>query len=324
MTAYIDTMAYTGETPWHGLGRKVEPDLNTNEMLIAAGLDWTVSKRKLLACKEMGPNYEVPNFFALTRDSDDRVLSIVGNNYKPVQNTEAMDFFQKFVAAGNMTMETAGSLKNGQFIWGLAKINKSFQINKEDIVEGHLLLMSPHLFGMSMIFQFTPVRVVCWNTLNMALGSSLKGKPGSYRVPHSRKFNDSVKKAAELALGLANNQMDEFSEAAKHLSTKRVMENELQSYFYQVASFPEPNNETANDDHKDPKVIRLFQKALINAPGQQIDTTRGTWWGAVNAVTYVVDHQLGRTRDNGLTSAWFGQAALMKRKALHLALKAAA
>jgi phage/plasmid-like protein (TIGR03299 family) len=328
MTAYVETMAYAGDTPWHGLGTAVDNNLSTDEMLVTASLNWTVSKRKLLASSgelnlpsELTP---VPGFFALTRDSDDHVLSVVGNNYKPVQNAEAMDFFKKFVDAGQMQMETAGSLKHGQYIWGLAKINKSFQIGHEDVVDGYLLLSSPHIFGMSMVFQFTPVRVVCWNTLNMALGSNLKGKPGSYRVPHSRLFNANVKAAAKLALGLANNQMDEFAEAAKHLSTKYVKQDDLQSYFYQVADLNQPDVSEANDNHKDPKVVRLFQEALENAPGQQLDTTAGTWWGAVNAVTHVVDHGMGRTRDNGLTSAWFGWGSMMKRKALHLALKAAA
>lgn len=318
MVDAVESMAYAGKTPWHGLGTKVENSLTTDEMLVAAGLDWTVSKRRLWAEAD-NTAIQVPGYFGLTRDKDNHVLSIVGSKYKPVQNTDAMDFFNRFVSAGKMQMETAGSLHNGQYIWGLAKINKTLEVGSGDVIDGYLLLMSPHIFGWSMVFQFTPVRVVCWNTLNMALGSNLKGKPGSYRVPHSRLFDANVKRAAEEALGLANNQMQEFVDAAKHLSTKRVSNEEVTTYFHEVANLPESDED---EDKKAPKVVRMFQECLENGPGQRLDTSLGTWWGAVNAVTYVADHELGRTRDNGLTSAWFGQAALMKRKALHLALKA--
>lgn len=323
MSDEVETMAWASSQgrPWHGLGNEVRDDMSVDEMLIASGLNWHVEKRKIqwMLGKERGP---VSGHFALTRREDDHVLTIIGSNYKEVQNEESFDFFKKYVNAGHMKMATAGSLKEGQYTWALAQIEKEFAINKKDRIQSYLLMMSPHLFGMSMIFQWTPICVVCWNTLNMALGSSLKGKPGSYRVPHSRYFNDETKKNAEIALGLANEQMDEFAEAAKVLSTKRIKDEELKGYFWEVSSLPQPKEE--DEEKKEPKLIRLFNEAFVSSPGQELPSREGTWWGAVNSVTYVVDHELGRTRDNGLTNAWFGQAALMKRKALHVALKIAA
>src|SRR5712671_4331601 len=173
MSHEVETIAYNRvEVPWHGLGNPTSGDRTPEEMCEDAGILWTVSKRDLRWTDNKGRLGAVPKFQALVRDSDDHVLSVIGKNWKPTQNTEAMDFFSKFVAAGQMKMETAGSLKNGQYIWGLARIDKSFYVdqNKTDEVMSYLLMMSPHLFGCSMVFQYTGTRVVCWNTLNMALG----------------------------------------------------------------------------------------------------------------------------------------------------------
>ena len=335
MSAFVESMAYKGEVPWHSLGNQVTGDMTPEEMAVVAGIDWTVSKRPLMAAggfdKDGNADFEnmirVKDQFAITRDSDNRVLSLAGRNYKPVQNLEAMDFFKRFTDAGHMELETAGSLKDGQFIWALAKIGEKFNVGKkkDDIIEGYLLLMSPHLFGYSLVAQFTPIRVVCWNTLNLALGSSLRGKGDkTFRMPHSKAFNDTTKAQAEEALGIARSQFDEFAEAATHLSSIKMNDEQVRNYFFDVLTISEEKRVEAINDGRMPANLQKFEDALIKGPGAKLASAKGTLWGALNAVTYVADHEMGRTRDIGLSNAWLGDSSRMKRKALDLAVKLAA
>lgn len=332
MVAAVETMAYAGETPWHGLGNKVSNNLTPAQMLKAAKLDWPVEKRELMYATKKGGGtpIKVDGKFALVRGTDDRLLSIIGATYKPVQNEVVMDFFKKFVLAGHMKMETAGALHGGQYIWALARLGNDFTLGKEDEVRGFLLLSQPHVLGKAMVIQFTPIRVVCWNTLTFALGSDLKGKPGSFRMPHSIAFNDAVKKRAEEALGLSKHQMDEFKQAATLLSKKKAKPEDVESYFCEVLKFdPKTAAKKAKGkkgeeaEIKVPRMLPKLQLALTHAPGAQMPTALGTWWGAANAVTYVVDHELGRDQSASLRTAWLGAKAALKRRAVGLAIKRA-
>jgi phage/plasmid-like protein (TIGR03299 family) len=247
-----------------------------------------------------------------------------------VQNDIAFEFFTKFVKAGHMNMETAGSLHGGQYIWGLARIGKDFKLAGKDEVRGFLLLCQPHILGKAMVIQFTPIRVVCWNTLNFALGSDLKGKPGAFRMPHSLNFNDSVKASAEIALGLAGNQMEEFQAAATLLSKKKAKPEAVADYFNAVLKFDpkkaEKKKAKKGDDEdagKEPRMLVKMRKALTHSPGATLPSAAGTWWGALNAVSYVVDHELGRDQSAALRTAWMGSKAGLKRRAVLLAVEAA-
>lgn len=320
----VDTMSFTGATPWHGLGFKVGNNLSPAQMLKAAKIDWTVSKRPMYFQKADGESEYIKGEFALVRDSDETFLSAVGSTWKPVQNDASIEFFKKFVVAGHMTMETAGSLQNGKYVWALAKIGADFTLGKEDEVKGYLLMSNPHVHGKSRLYQFTPIRVVCWNTLNFALGAGLKGNAGAFRMSHATEFNDDVKAQAEVALGLAKEQMAEFKVAATLLSKKKAKPEAVEEYFCEVLQF-DPKNAVKNKDEsiREPKMLSLFRTALTHAPGQQMPTALGTWWGPINAVTNVVDFQIGRDRGASLRTAWMGQKSSLKRRAFDLAIKAA-
>ena len=169
MVAAVESMAYAGEVPWHGLGTKVSDDLSPNQIMVKAGLDWQVNKVPTYA--RVG-ELEVPTGQeALVRSSDNKVLTQVGKNWYPVQNEEAFEFFSEYCLAGDMSMETAGSLRDGKMVWGLAKVKESFDIGKNDQVDSYLLFANPHEYGKSIDIRFTPIRVVCNNTLSMALAS---------------------------------------------------------------------------------------------------------------------------------------------------------
>src|SRR5262245_31150380 len=126
MPHMIETMAYTNEVPWHGLGfSRTEGFKNVDQLLIDAKLDWTVEREPLMVRDH---NIEIEGFAALMRSSDKKVLDIVGSRYVPIQNREVFEFFVEFVTAGKATLETAGSIRGGKYVWCLAKLNQDFKL----------------------------------------------------------------------------------------------------------------------------------------------------------------------------------------------------
>lgn len=327
MVAAVDSMAYANEPPWHGLGNAVSNKLTPEQMLKAAGLDWKVELREMSYAAANGKDrLIVPGKKALVRADNDKILSVVGSVYKPVQNEAVLDFFKKFVVAGHMKMETAGSLHSGQYIWALARLGSDFKLGKDDAVHGYLLLCNPHVFGKAMMLQSTSIRVVCWNTLTWALGSDLRGRGDRFAMPHSVEFTDAVRAKAEVALGFAKNQMDQFKEMATLLSKKKAPAAEVEEYFCEVLRFDPKKAEKKKEDSVDvlePRMLPKLRKALLTAPGATLRTAEGTWWGALNAVTQVIDHGVGRDQDASLRTAWFGVKAGIKRNAAELAVKRA-
>lgn len=305
-------MAYAGDVPWHGHGTRVSPDLTPIQMLEAAGLNWTVDPVELFA--EVNGKKVRTRHSALVRSSDDKVLDVISNDWKPCQNEDAFQFFNDFVAAGDMEMHTAGSLKGGTIIWALAAVKESFELfGGKDRVDAYLHFTNPHQYGSSIDVRFTPIRVVCNNTLTLSLGMKSKN---SVQVSHRREFNpDEVKEA----LGVAKEKLAKYKEMAEYLSQRRYTEESITDYFKRV--FPIL---TKDEDKKDDlsKSATLALDVLDNQPGAEFGA--GTWWNGFNAVTYMTDHLIGRTADTRLTSAWYGANKSLKTRALELAVDMAA
>ena len=304
MAHMIETIAYAGEVPWHGLGHPVPPDLSPSQMLKAASLDWTV--RKVPAFSNIdGQNVNV-GVSALVRSSDNSVLDVVSNDWNPLQNEQAFEFFHEYCEAGDMEMNTAGSLRDGQIVWALAKVKDSFDLFKGDEVESYLLLTNPHKFGQSIDVRFTPIRVVCNNTLTLSLNEKVER---SIKKSHRAVFKpDEVKES----LGIATHKLAKYKEMAAFLGSKRYTESKLRDYFKEV--FP---SLAKTKDYS-----RAASKALEvihTQPGANY--AEGSWWQAFNAVTYLTDHKLGRTADSRLTSAWFGPNKNLKIRALEAAVE---
>lgn len=307
MVAAVESMAYIGEAPWHKLGVKIEEEnITTKKMLKISGLDWEVEKQAIFTKSGKTINDK----FALVRSSDDSVLSLVGSSYKPVQNATALEFFNEFVKNGAMKMETAGSLCGGQFVFALASIQHSFGLKagrgREDEVKGYLLFSSPHLIGHSLNVMFTPIRVVCMNTLAAALRTESGGK---FTLYHSQKFDPEI---AKRALGLAKGQLDFFGEEAKFLSAKKYKDEDVENYFNQL--WPLKGN---NTEEKSNTAIAALQ-LLDQQPGA--DLFPGTWWNALNVVTFITDHLAARNDNNRMRRAWFGNGRLLKQQALKKAI----
>ena len=337
MAHAVETMAYAGELPWHGLGVKVEDNLTPDEMLVAAGLDWTVSKRHLFTHSE--PNVEnsnevipVNDYYVLVRDSDNKTFGPCGPKFVPSQNADAFKFFEKFTSVGDMSMDTAGALKGGEQVWGLAKINDGFTLPGDDRVLGYLLVSVSHKWGKANEIRFTPIRVVCNNTLTYALAD--KTRP-SFKMPHLTALDAEVFKSAEEALGIAGDRMKDFKESAEFLSSKNYTSQNVVSYISELFQ-PELLEQQKNiEQMSDIKAIATRQsmvdefkripamvhQALEEQPGANLKSSKGTWWGAANAVTFIVDHKWGHDRDAALHNAWFGNRASLKQKAISKAVE---
>lgn len=309
MSHEIETMAYAGEVPWHGLGVPVSNNLSVDEMLKAANLDWEVKKLPMEYCfDDDGTIIKVPNQMALVRATDGRYLSSVGPNWKPLQNNEAFSFFKEFVELGSMEMHTAGSLQNGKIIWALAKISSSgYEVVPDDFVEQYLLLVNPHKRGMAIEVRATDIRVVCKNTMAM----SLRGA-SSYRITvnHNQAWDEDYVKEM---LGLAHEVSNTYREKSTFLASKRFDDATIEEYINRI--FPHSNGDS---DELSKNANRAFE-VLSTQPGAEF--AEGSWWQAFNAITYLTDHELGRDTASRLNSAWFGQNRTRKEKALELAVE---
>lgn len=307
-------MAYrkSNGLPWHGLGVPVSDDMTPEQMMKAAGVDWKVNKVETYAAVPDGADtkYIPTGMQALVRETDGKVLTQVGTGWNPVQNEEAFSFFEEFVKTGDMQMDTAGSLKDGQIVWALADIKDGFTLFGGDEVKGYLLFSNPHIYGKTVDIRFCLQRVVCNNTLTMALNE--KNQP-SVRVNHRSQFDPERVKEV---LGLSHNRVEKFKQAAEYLGSKSFIQSDLENYFGRVFGFSQK---------EDKKLSRTAEKALEiveTQPGAEYKP--GTYWQAFNAVTYMTDHELGRSNDTRLTSSWFGTNAKKKLDALEHALEMAA
>jgi phage/plasmid-like protein (TIGR03299 family) len=302
-------MAYreSAGLPWHGLGTPVSDLMTPQAMMIAAGLDWSVEKVPTFIDYN-GSKVETGQE-ALVRSTDGKILTQVGKGWNPVQNSEAFDFFADFVKAGDMIMDTAGSLKEGQIVWAMADVKDGFSLFNGDEVNGYLLFSNPHQYGKAIDIKFMMTRVVCNNTLAVALNE--KGMP-SVRINHRSEFDAEMVKQT---LGISHNKIEKFKEAAEFLGSKRYTDETLKRFFGNI--FGESNRE-------DRDLSRTAQQAMECVENQPGDNFRpGTWWNAYNAVTYMADHKLGRTADTRMASAWFGTNAKRKIDALDLAVEMA-
>jgi phage/plasmid-like protein (TIGR03299 family) len=313
MVAAVETMAYAGEVPWHGLGTKVPNDLSTDDFLKEAQLDWQV--QKIPSFVNLSGEPKRTGSFSLVRSSDNKILAPhVGEGWNPVQNKEAFDFFSEYVEAGDMEMHTAGSLQDGKIVWALAKIKQGFELFKGDEVENYMLFSNPHKFGKAIDIRMTPIRVVCNNTLTLSLSQK---SDKMVTLSHRKEFNPEMVKEQ---LGIAREKLENYKTMAEFLGSKRYTTERLVEYLETI--YPSK----IKKEDRDPKVPttvnakRAFE-LIETQPGANY--AKGSWWQAFNAVTYSTDHLQGNSTDGRLSSAWYGRNRRLKLKALNSALEMA-
>jgi len=305
-------MAYAGDLPWHGLGTKVSNDLTPQQMMQKAGVDWKV--REVESFVEFDGKRMATGQKSLIRETDGKILTNVGKDWHPCQNETAFEFFNEYVLAGDMEMHTAGSLKGGQYVWALAKVKESFDLFGGDQVDSYMLFSNPHVYGKSIDVRFTPIRVVCNNTLTFALDSASQR---AVKVGHRAQFNPDMVKEQ---LGIAHEKFAKYKEMAQFLGSKRFSVDSLLNYYNEV--FPLTSGQDKQEKVTADTISRQAKNAfdvLETQPGANF--AEGTWWQAFNSVTFVTDHLQGRNADNRLHSQWYGQNQLRKIKAAEKAVE---
>ncbi|WP_199102145.1 DUF932 domain-containing protein [Aquitalea sp. ASV11] len=314
MSHLIESMAFVGATPWHGLGNPLSPQQPLDVWLTEAGMDWRIEQSDVLFNVAADGMHIRPFADAkvLYRSDSLAPLSVVSPRYKVVQPSEVLEFYRDLVSAGGFELETAGVLKGGRKLWALAKTGQEALLKGGDRVKAYLLLATSCDGTLCTTAQFTSVRVVCNNTLQMAV----KDRTGAVKVPHSTVFDpQSVKEA----LGLGLSAWDRFIGNIKQLSQRTVSPEEACQFFREVLD--EPLVEGTEDAVTSKALQQVSALYSGGGMGSLLAGTKGTAWGLVNAMTEYVDHRRrARSQDYRLDSAWFGQGAQLKGKALEHAL----
>lgn len=316
MAHEVEQMAYVGQVPWHGLGFQIDPTSSIEDWQIAAGLNWEVSKRPVLFAPTGDGFQSMKTFkdkFVLARTTDDRPYAVVSNRYKPVQPKEILEFFRSLVGDFGMVIETAGSLRNGQRVWALAKTGDAHKVMGVDQVDSYLMLATSYDLTFSTLAQFTSVRVVCNNTLQQ----SFNKHTGRVTIPHFRDFD---MEAVKTELGVGRDQWQAYSNMLDTLAQIKLDEakaNEVLGKAFKLKN--DPVKDSVDKVHM-AKIIDLFSGKALGA-----DIAGQTGWGLVNATTEYLDkHRRARNQSNRLDSAWFGESFGVKQRVVDETLLLAA
>lgn len=311
-------MMYAGEVPWHRLGTRLDEPATAREAITAAGLDYMAELRSIQTCDGI----PIATRKAVVRSDSLDVLGVVGNSYVPVQNHQAFGFLDAVVADGELRYQTAGALGKGERVWMLAKLPDDIRVkNSDDITERYLLLSNSHDGTSSLRVHFTPIRVVCANTLAIA---ARNGRGQGVSIIHKGDLTAKVQQAQDI-LGLAKRFYDDVDEQIDRFARHYPSGRQLDEYFRMV--YPDsPDGESSRTKNVRQEMLRLFEQGI----GHDMPEIRHTTWTALNAVTEYVDHYRstrGKTlmdrASNRLESAWFGSGARLKERAWELALKMA-
>jgi phage/plasmid-like protein (TIGR03299 family) len=308
-------MMYSGDTPWHGLGTKLDEPATAAEAITKAGLNFDVALKPLQTFE----GTIVPQRQAVVRTDSNAVLGVVGNSYQPVQNHQCFGFLDAIVASGELRYHTAGALGRGERIWMLAKLPGEIRIkDSEDVTEKFLLLHNSHDGTSSLRVFFTPIRVVCANTLAMA---ETRSRGSGVSIAHKGNLTSKIAEAQEI-LGFAKRFYDDAEAKINRLANFYPSRQQLEDYFYSLyPDSDDANRLRARNIRRE--LFRLFEYGR----GQAISETKLTAWSAFNAVTEFVDHHR-QTRGRSyydrasarLKSAWFGSGAKLKGEAWKNAL----
>ncbi len=325
MPANVDTMAYVGEVPWHGQGKPVPPQVTASEMIQAAGLNWIIEKRPARGTKptvngrgiEKFSRYELVRLPRADCHEEEVILGLTSDRYEPLQNSEAFRFFDPIVDHKTATYETAGALGDGERIWVMALMPGNIEVVRGDECKKYLLLSNSHTGQGSVIVKFTAVRVVCQNTLTMAMNDGQT----AFRVRHSAKMNERLDEVSGL-IAAANQIYKDAALQFQKLAATKVRDKEMLEEYLAVL-FPKSASQQKNKTNP-PKwlhVTRLFEESS----DLQLSGVKGTLWAAYNAVIQFEDYRAVKndTESNRLDRVWFGAGADLKVRALTEAISMA-
>lgn len=341
MAHQVETMAFVGQTPWHGLGNQLSQNQPIEIWAQQAGMDWRIESSNVsyMAKNERGQSILMPyeEQRVLYRSDTHEPLSVVSQRYQEVQPKEILEFYRDLTEQSGFELETAGVLKGGRKFWGLARTGQSAALKGKDVSNGYILLATACDGTLATTAQFTSVRVVCNNTLSIAIRGQPNGE-GVVKVPHSTKFDaEKIKQQ----LGITIKTWEEHMYEMKQLSQRKVTQQEAAAYFDAVF-----NNTTMSTTDQEESIIQYYLKAasmdkksnfksepngramskameMFNGQGRGADlsSAKDTAYGLLCSITEFVDHERrAMSRDHRLNSAWFGMGATIKQRGVEQAL----
>jgi phage/plasmid-like protein (TIGR03299 family) len=308
------SMFYVGDPPWHGLGTQLNNPATAAQAIKAAKLDWEVLKMPLYA-NDGHKNCRIPDKYAIVPadrwgTDDCPIFGTVGPYYTILQNRDAFSFFDPIVGKEAAIYHTAGALGKGERIWILAKLPAEIRIAGDDIASKFLLLSNSHDGQGSVQIKFTPIRVVCQNTLTQALRDGQ-----TIRVPHLSNIEERLQFAAK-AMGFINNYFSDLEQSFQAMAKIQLNANGLSSYLNRI--FPDPQNPNNRSGIRKAADNRLWSQYFFeNGKGNKEPAVQGTLWAAYNGVAEMIDHCVTKKIPNEqrLDSVWFGPGYLAKARA---------
>ncbi|MET3018345.1 DUF932 domain-containing protein [Flavobacterium hydatis] len=305
------------EKAWHNLGQIISDYPTSAEAIAHAGLDYEVEKRKLFTPRSqeiivnnetIHHKIEVPNYFSTVRTDNNAVLGVVGKDYQIVQNRDAFSFFDSIVGGDGILYETAGALGKGERIFITAKLPDYIRVGNDDLIEKYLFLTTSHDGSGSITAAFTPIRIVCANTLNAAMQS----KTNTVRIRHTSNAKQRLEQAHKV-MGISDMLSSQMESIFNDWTKVRITDKEVKK----LISFAlVPNKEVLKSiqDGKEDELSTCFTNMVDSAfeyamsdLTQLMDTTKGTVFGAYNAVTGYFQHVRNYKDDEAkLTSLLMG------------------
>lgn len=290
MSAEVETMMFAGALPWHGLGKQLEGEVTSKEAIIHAGLDWEVEVARIVSADEK--RTAVDNYRMTRRMTDNAVLGIVPKNYVPIQNRTAFALMDTVVGEGKAVYHTAGSLQGGSKVFLLAKLPGVMEIGKligtADAVERYVLLSNPHDGG-ALQMLFTPVRVVCSNTLGAALqrdsGDAVTMLAPRVKIRHTKGAEAQMREAGRI-MKAAHRYYETFGNFAEFIYRRQVNTQQVTNVLAEV--FPPNKKKEVTGrilEHRG-AVLRLFDEGK----GHDARGVKGSAWALWNAFTEYADH----------------------------------
>lgn len=316
------------EKAWHGLGQIVSDYPTNAEAIKHAGLDYTVEKRPLFTydndCMLYGiegnlrtPRIEVPNFHATMRTDTEQVLGVVGKDYEVIQNIDAFSFFDAIVGGDGIQYETAGALGKGERIFITAKLPDYIKVGSDDLIEKYLFLTTSHDGYGSITAAFTPIRIVCANTLNAAM----RNHSNSIKIRHTANAKERLEQAHKV-MGISNNLSKELEGIFNQWAKVRITDLEVKRLI-QLAMVP--NKEVLQNIQKGQtdelstcfkNMVENVYEYALGSPTQQTETTKGSVFGAYNAVTgYFQNVRVYKDDETKLKSLLFGGTGQQRTQA---------
>lgn len=327
MAHLVESMAYVGETPWHGLGNQLTPKQPIEVWAKQAGMDWRIESSNVsyYAHNDKGGDLIMPfpDNKVLYRSDTLEPLSVVSQRYQEVQPREILEFYRDLTEQADFELETAGVLKGGRKFWALARTGQTATLKAKDVSHGYILLATACDGTLATTAQFTSIRVVCNNTLAI----SLADKSGSVvKVPHSTVFDG---KKVKNQLGISVKQWQEHCYQMKQLSERRVSQAEAVSYLNRVFNDVDDNLIVFPTTKKTQQAVPNAKAmnhilTMFNGQGRgaDLDSAKDTAYGLLCSITEFVDHERrAMSTDHRLDSAWFGTGANLKQKGLEEAMR---